>query len=674
MNRFSLFLANIKKLAGVYVAGLVLLFAIRLFFMTRIFSWQEAGQFKSEIISAFVVGWRFDTMVLMYGLAIPLLLCLIALLFHSEKYHILINIFNMQYSKFMLFVFTFIGIVDVYYFNYFQSHINVLAFGLFEDDTAAVLKSVWTDYPVVKVLIALLIASFLIHRTVRRIFRNMHTDSSKKIPLAPLWSVIALGAFFLGMRGSVGTFPLQIDDSTVCDNSNVNLLPINGVFAIKEAFLMRSRQMSIDGNIAFLKNIGFGNVQSAVTTYFGKPATADPFEIYFDTTATDTATRPLPNVVFFLMESMSNNNLYYHSPTLNLYGALEKHLGKDIFLRNFLSSGNGTINSLEGIMVNTPITSLAQSEYNGIAYSSSVALPFLNAGYETTFITGGKFGWRNINEFIPHQYFQHVESKDNVMKEIPGATECEWGVYDQYLFDYVFKKLKEAKRPQMIFVLTTTNHTPFHLPDNYKPYPIKLTAEIRSKLLTDETMAVKNLTNLQYSNDCLGHFMDEIKASPLGNNTLVAATGDHNNLMLFDFSDKQLFFHRSVPFYCYIPDAYKPHVQLHEWGSHKDIFPTLINLSLPGSRYFNSGDNLFDTTSTPSNIFATDWMSMEAMNSSGAVKFGTEEKYFEWKENHLLAPTTTPSEDLKKLMTRARAHYAAMAYFIKNETVKPHKN
>lgn len=55
------------------------------------------------------------------------------------------------------------------------------------------------------------------------------------------------------MRGSVGTFPLQIDDSTVCDNSNVNLLPINGVFAIKEAFLMRSRQMSIDGNIAFLK-------------------------------------------------------------------------------------------------------------------------------------------------------------------------------------------------------------------------------------------------------------------------------------------------------------------------------------------------------------------------------------------------------------------------------------
>lgn len=672
MQRFNLFLSNIKKLAGVYATGLVLLFSVRLFFLTRLFSAEEASQFKSEIAKAFFVGWRFDTMVLMYGLAIPMFLCLIGLLINTESFHRQINKFNMHYSKFMLFLFTFIGIVDVYYFNYFQSHISVLAFGLFEDDTTAVLQSVWSDYPVIKVLIALAIIALIIDIVVKRIFRINHAVILRKIPLAPVWSVILLGMFFLGMRGSTGTFPLQIDDSTVCDNSNANLLPINGVFAIKEAFMMRNRQMSIDGNIASLKLIGFDSVASAVSSYFNKPATSNPFECYFDTTATNTSDKPLPHVVFFLMESMSNNNLYYHSPTLNLLGALEKHLSKDVFLRNFLPCANGTINSLEGIMVNTPITSLSQSEFNRISYSSSVTLPFVNAGYETTFITGGKFGWRNINEFIPHQYFQHVESKDNVLKEIHGATECEWGVYDQYLFDYVFKKLKEAKKPQMIFVLTTTNHTPFHLPEKYKPYPIQLTSEIKSKLLTDENMAVKNLTNLQYSNDCLGRFMDEIKSSSLEEKTLVAATGDHNNLMLFGFSEEQIFYQRSVPFYCYIPETYKPTTPLSDWGSHKDIFPTLINLSLPHSRYFNSGKNLFDSTSQ-SNTFATDWMSMDAMNSSGAVKFGTEEKYYVWRENHLLARTNTPSEELKALMHRARAHYAAMAFYIKHETLKQKK-
>ncbi|QQR95972.1 MAG: hypothetical protein IPJ93_04595 [Bacteroidota bacterium] len=71
------------------------------------------------------------------------------------------------------------------------------------------------------------------------------------------------------MRGSIGTFPLQIDDSTVCNNSTINLIPINGVFAIKEAFLMQSKQMSIEGNITFLKKLGFGSEVKAVEDYYG---------------------------------------------------------------------------------------------------------------------------------------------------------------------------------------------------------------------------------------------------------------------------------------------------------------------------------------------------------------------------------------------------------------------
>ena len=45
----------------------------------------------------------------------------------------------------------------------------------------------------------------------------------------------------------------------------------------------------------------------------------------------------------------------------------------------------------------------------------------------------------NINEFIPHQYFQHVESKDNVLKEIAKSTECEWVFMMNIFFDYVLR-------------------------------------------------------------------------------------------------------------------------------------------------------------------------------------------------------------------------------------------
>ena len=92
---------------------------------------------------------------------------------------------------------------------------------------------------------------------------------------------------------------------------------------------------------------------------------------------------------------MSNNNLFYHSTTLNLYGALEKHLTTDYFLKETFTLERGTINSLEGIMVNTPVTSLAQSEHNSVSYNSSVALPFpVMPDMKQLFITGGKFGWK----------------------------------------------------------------------------------------------------------------------------------------------------------------------------------------------------------------------------------------------------------------------------------------
>ena len=671
MIRFEQFLTLLKRQFLIYLGGLFLLLSIRLFLLFRLLSIADIKLNIADVFHALVVGFRFDTMVLMYGMALPVLLSILCLIVGTVKCNDVVIRFNRVYAIVMLVLFMVVGIVDVYYYNYFQSHINVLAFGLFDDDTAAVLKSVWTDYPITSVLISWIIVFFLIRFFVNYVFsEKVKSVIIKKVWQGVVFSLCALGMFFLGMRGSLGTFPLQIDDSTVCNNSTINLIPINGMFAIKEAFLMRNKQMSIEGNITFLKKLGYDNELKAIEDYYGYAPEKDLSKSYFTKTDSKASGFKYPHVVFFLMESMSNNNLFYHSSTLNLYGALEKHIKEDYFLRNFLPSGNGTINSLEGIMVNTPVTSLAQSENNSVSYSSSVALPFSNSGYETTFITGGKFGWRNINEFIPHQYFQHVESKDNVLKAIVGSTECEWGVYDEYLFDYVFKKLENATKPQMIFVLTTTNHTPFHLPETYKPYPVKLTDNVKSKLLTDEKLAVKNLTNLQYSNDCLGKFMDKIKHSNFSQNTIVSATGDHNNLMLFDFNESQMYYQRSVPLYMYVPATIHPHITINKWGSHKDIFPTLINLALPQSTYFNAGDFLFDSLQTDKEIFATDWMSMEAMNRYGAVKFGENPKYFTWDDKQLLKATNHPSEELQHLLQRSRAHYAAMAYFIRNETKK----
>ena len=50
----------------------------------------------------------------------------------------------------------------------------------------------------------------------------------------------------------------------------------------------------------------------------------------------------------------------------------------------------------------------------------------------------------------------------------------------------------------------------------------------------------------------------------------------------------------SVPFYLYVPPTYRSNAEYHpeRAGSHKDILPTLYNLSLSEIPYYQTGCNL----------------------------------------------------------------------------------
>lgn len=395
---------------------------------------------------------------------------------------------------------------------------------------------------------------------------------------------------------------------------------------------------------------------------------------FFATTKKDTfLEHHPPHVVFFMMESMSAYNLEFDSDSTQLYGNLKKHIQEDFLFTNFLSIANGTINTLEGILINTPVTPLAQSQYCNTNYISSVAKTYKDKGYETIFITGGNHTWRNINHFIPNQNFDYLESRKEIEKAIPNVKSCNWGVYDEYLFDYVYLKLSQAKKPLMIFVQTTTNHTPFELPKEYQKKPVHITQKIRQrKLLVEENIALKNLTSLQYANNCLGNFMTQLKTSPIKDKTIIAASGDHNNLMLFDFKEEMWNSRCGVPCYYYIPKQYVQNKtpDFKRWSSHRDIYPTLIDLSLSEAKYFKGGHSMFQMDSTQ-DYFAVNVMDMIAINQAGCVHFNPYvRRYFQWDKNHHeLQWVEEPGKDLQELEKRASAYYAATGYFIRSQAI-----
>jgi len=677
-DKFGRFYDSLLKLIRIYLVGLVIFMVFRILLIWFFGNSDELSLYKKDLFKAFWVGYKFDTMALAYTMLLIAVFMLAGFLVPARfNYQRFMNLLMRWYFVLSYFILIFLLTTDFFFFKFFQSHFNLLVFGIVEDDTKAVLQSVWSDYPVIRLILMFIGIIFLLSWVFKRI-----TEKRYNCKIKPLWAKVVFillfsGIYFLGLRGSVGVFPLEKDDITISPNNFINSIVPNGPFALIDAIADRENY-SIDPDMGkTLQRYNFDNNRQVVESYLGKKLTGlgNPLDSLFSRTPKDPfLEQNPPNVIFILMESMSNYYLDFHSNSFNLLGSLEKELGNCLLYRNFLSCHNGTVHTLEGLVVDTPLTPLSQSKYFNHSFSTSCALPFVKKGYHTAFITGAKLGWRNLGKFVEKQYFQQVEGNSSIMEKVAGASESEWGVFDEFLFSRIFDCLSESAKnnqPAFIFGFTTSNHTPYVHPETYKPYPLIMPQSVVKVLRTNEEIARKNFTNYQYANDCLGKFIERVRNSPFGKNTIIAASGDHNTLQLFDFSDGQLLQKLSVPFVLYVPEQYRrnfsPDTRI--FASQKDVFPTLFNLALSDARYANMGFNLFDHSISRDTHFGINAYTT-AFDDVGAVIVQNSPLFYKWSspEERALKPVNQNEKpELTTLFEKAKAYTAASTLLIQQE-------
>ena len=582
-------------------------FFFGLFFISRIvflYVYGNVSQLKDytfDIVQAFAMGARFDISVVCYGFLPLALLWLISLFVRksfSTKFKKIYIVFSKYYLSFILFVFTALQIIDFFFYQFFQSHINILFFGIFNDDTQAVLQSVWTDYPILGILLVFIVVYISFWWVYRKTQRSFWQELRPISKFATLSLLLIFPLFVVGMRGSLGVFPLRRDHTNISPNAFINSLCYNAPYALNFASVELEENYinpDIDNE---LKSSGFDNITQAQDTYREDVSDAFDADFFSVTPQNDFLEKNPPNVIFFLMESMSNHYFELHSDKLNVLGDLAELLPELYYFKNGLSSHNGTIASLENLLVNTPRGILSQSPYFDTPFSSSIAKPFKEQGYQTMFITGANVSWRNVDNFIKKQSFDEIEGSSHIIHKIPTAESFAWGVHDGFLFDYIADRLQEpSSKPRFIFALTVSNHTPYELPSNYKPYDIDI-KNIEKDLRVDTKMAMDNFYSHQYAASQLAQFIRRIKESPLGKNTIIVATGDHNIRQVFEYDSENAFLRRSVPILFYVPEEYKPSFfDPNIMVSHKDIFPTIFHLSLSNQKYVYSGDNMFSGAS-----------------------------------------------------------------------------
>lgn len=592
---------RVLKITCVYFIFFFFVFLIsRFFFLFSYGNLKELNDVKVGIAKAFISGARFDISAICYGF-LPLVLFWLVSMFIPQRFSLrFLKIYYNAISIILMIVlllFLSLIIIDYFFYQFFQSHINLLFFGIFYDDTSAVLDSVWTDYPILKIASVYLIAvlSFIfLSRSIKKnlVETNISVTFKKKDYLLTL--VVLL--FFIGMRGSLGEFTLRREHTNVSTNEFVNSLGYNAIYSLKFANSERKENMIVPD---IDKEIASSNYQSIVDIqkeYLGSESPFFDNDLSTKTAYNEFLEKNPPNVIFLQMESMSNHYFELNTDEFNLIGDLKEELPNLYYFKNGTSAFNGTIQTLENFIIGTPKTIISQSVYFDTPFSTSIALPFKSKGYDTYFLTGANLSWRNIDKMLERQHFDYLKGNNAILEFNPNAEQFAWGVHDGYLFDYIFNTLKkEDGKPKFIFGLTISNHTPFEVPTSFKTKPIKMPAEVKKSIRVKEDIAYANFYSHQYAASELARLIKTIKESPYGENTIIVASGDHNIRQVFEYTPEDGFMKRSVPILFYIPEKYKPaFFDANIMAAHKDIFPTIFNLSLSNAKYIYSGDDLFD--------------------------------------------------------------------------------
>ena len=178
--------------------------------------------------------------------------------------------------------------------------------------------------------------------------------------------------------------------------------------------------------------------------------------------------------------------------------------------------------------------------------------------------------------------------------------------------------------------------------------------------------------------------MNDIYTNVTLQNTVTAITADHNLQGIRNYSESEMFHKYRVPFFILGPvEIIGIPKTISGFGTHVDISPTLIELTLPKTTYLSFGKNLLVSTNE-----------LSVVNQNGII-FSSEHvlrynysnhqtmEFYQWKSLKRWSLNRIKDVNLeKKLSDYMTAYFSTASYYLEEEwnknssslTIKKEKN
>lgn len=607
LSILSLTISSLKKLFLVYIIFLLFMSLFRVIFFIYYNELDSFTNFNFDMLNMLFLGFRLDLTVIGYIQVIPSFCLIFSYYLNSERVFYLFNKFLVYYLFIIFVIVSLLFVADFGFYSYFKDRLNILFFGLFEDDTVALLKTFWENYNVILILgvffIYLVILFYIIKKIFQKDFTNQNFLKFIKIPVVFFLALLAFNFFII--RGTFGMYPLGKMIPNISQSEYINKMSQNSVRAFISANSVRNKFKK--NKIDYIKETGFeNNIERAFEIHKGTTNIDRENLLNNITYTTKKVDDEDYNIVVIMVESFGIPILKYQSEEFDIMGNLKKHFEEDILFSNIISEGDGTISSLEALFLNIPYRPnsfpFSQSKFAQTSFAFSPAFLYTNAGFNTSFIYGGDLTWRDLGKFVKFQSYDSVEGKQDVFASIKVTKEESeyfhpWGIYDEYLYEHILNKLETSNKKEMILALSTNNHPPYDIPKNYETKIKSYSEDLKNHIIGDFDLAKQRFKSYGYALDSVGTFLDKFKKSKFKDNTIVVITADNNTIEgIMKYDDNPIFTSKNIPIYFYLPKKLKDRLEIDTSvaGSQKDIFPTLYNLTLKDTKYLSIGNNLFD--------------------------------------------------------------------------------
>ena len=675
------------------IISLFILFSFNRFLFFSLFSDSSEGTNELfKILNGFLLGIKYDSATIIYGLSIPVLLFYLGIVIPVKKYLPMCSIISKIWTTLILFLFLFIFCIDVFFYEFYQDHLNIIFFEIFEDDTQAVIKTILRNYPVFAIVTGLVILGSVVYYLLGKVFYHQNENLIK-----PLKHIGILGGSFIVFaimaRASFGLFPIGMMDAAYTDDIFLNKLAPNPVFTFEKAVEARLAQKS---SLPFWRRNKYkDDIQSAFSKtaeYFlgsdeknlDSTITTNSYFIQKSKSNEHLKSNP-PHVIIVMMEGFGSWILDYESEEFQISCGISDWINKSIYFDHFIQAADGSIYSLTSTILSIPAIPqtipLSQQKYSITSFESALAESYRRNGFETTFVYGGKLSWQRLSDFVPHQGFDHVYGEGDFDYNTPKT---DWGVYDEYLFQFVFNILINSETPQFIVFFTTTNHPPFELPPSFDSPSLEMSDSLKTIIRGNEALALKRFAAYQYTSCYLNQFLNDIYTNEKLMNTVTAVTADHNLQGIRNYSSKNILHRFRIPFFILAPESIisQPKV-IPTIGSHVDISPTLINLTLSDAKYLSFGRDLLNSN-----------LEIISVNQNGVLFLPDHVLWYDYQLKqirHLLSWKTQDRWELEpltkkvnssELIQRLTMYYSVASFYLEDEwnkkslslTIKKEKN